>query len=200
MLLYQNLRDYSAVAASTRGPRQVRSVPVLAMLDSAVVARELDRAGAGGGEARVVVGGAALASDGQAQAPEGAGASSRHPLQVQPGEQQHVLQRPVGAAGAARVGRVAVYGDSNCADTAQLSGDCYWLVQDLLHWAGTGEARGALLGAEQWSRGLGSDGYEAPPAEAAEPLRVPDSGMERYSKVTSEGAVSRCSDLWGEAL
>jgi membrane-bound transcription factor site-1 protease len=82
-----------------------------------------------------------------------------------------------------QMGRIALYGDSNCLDSAHLQKDCFWLIQDMLHYVTTGKLSDPF---QKYARKTGQDVLSSSLAAAAEshpPQRVEGSSLYRYSKV-----------------
>ncbi|KJE95552.1 membrane-bound transcription factor protease [Capsaspora owczarzaki ATCC 30864] len=75
-------------------------------------------------------------------------------------------------------GRIVVYGDSNCLDSAHSEGFCFWLLDMWLEYTGTGLIDSRLM------ESLTSfpDGYESPLATNS-PQRLETSRLQKYSKV-----------------
>lgn len=84
--------------------------------------------------------------------------------------------------GGERAGRIVVYGDSNCADTAQLDRDCYGFVDDLLAWAAGGEWKVGTPLARQ------DQAYTAPPMDTGVAERNPEAQLPLFSRVLAQGA------------
>lgn len=104
-------------------------------------------------------------------------------------------------------GRLAIYGDSNCLDSAHLVKDCFWLLDALLQFTNTGilpeifkqnldaaraKENSILTGAEKdavkdggKSSNLHSKGQSSH-SEVNLPLRVIGSNLHRYSKVLQD--------------
>lgn len=89
------------------------------------------------------------------------------------------------AAGASAGGRVIVFGDSNCIDTAHLKTDCWWLLEELLAFAGSADARPLHLFPD--SSALSEPLVDNGGGNMALPQRTVGSGLERWSNVIGEG-------------
>jgi membrane-bound transcription factor site-1 protease len=88
-------------------------------------------------------------------------------------------------AGAAAGGRVIVFGDSNCIDTAHLKTDCWWLLEELLAFAGSADARPPHLFPD--SSALSEPLIDTGGGNMALPQRTVGNGLERWSNVIGEG-------------
>ena len=83
----------------------------------------------------------------------------------------------------AQMGRLAVYGDSNCLDSAHLRKDCFWLIQEMLEYVTTGKLSEAF---QKYARKSGQDVVSTHMVAGAgthPPQRVEGSSLHRYSKV-----------------
>lgn len=86
-------------------------------------------------------------------------------------------------------GRIAVYGDSNCLDSAHLQKDCFWLMQHMLDYVTTGKFSDSF---QKYARKSGQEtvsSHVIPVPGTLAPQRVQGSSLHRYSKVL-DGHVS----------
>ena len=92
-----------------------------------------------------------------------------------------------------RPGRVVVYGDSNCVDSAHMTGPCWWLFEQLVAYAITGVIDVELeAGLDELHAQLKATYVELP-------VRSKALKFERFSKVGrfgKEGANATCRKFW----
>lgn len=163
---FQNLRDQSA-QVMRRGPRSSQRVPVLAAVG-------------GQGVARSVSVWAARPASGSSQPSTTTRSLLQHlRASAAPAE---AAKGGAEAEAEAGLGRVVVYGDSNCADTAQLDRDCYGFVDNMLAWAAGGEWAAGLQLSRQ------AQPYAAPPMDTGVAERHPKAQLPRSSRVLAPGA------------
>jgi len=91
-------------------------------------------------------------------------------------------------------GRIAVYGDSNCLDSAHLQKGCFWLMDALLQFATTGLVPDPFKSLEVLSSPFVSPGVGGDP-----PARVEGSNLSRYSKVLDPNAPTAVKSEAGQA-
>lgn len=88
-------------------------------------------------------------------------------------------------------GRIAVYGDSNCLDSAHIKKDCFWMLEALLQFTTTGVVPNIFLSAKSSNLGEETDGNDqnlvkseqSPEPEKILPTRMSGNHLYRYSKV-----------------
>ena len=78
-------------------------------------------------------------------------------------------------------GRIAIYGDSNCLDSAHLKKDCFWLVEALLQFATTGQIPTLFL--KQGLKITETEFLQMKTKAKSAPRRLPDSRLHVFSKV-----------------
>lgn len=79
-------------------------------------------------------------------------------------------------------GRIVVYGDSNCLDSAHSEGNCFWLLDMWLEYTGSGlidPTLSSLL--TELETDLSNTGDQLP-------MRLPNSKFGKYSKVVKSGS------------
>ncbi|OQR74736.1 membrane-bound transcription factor site-1 protease-like [Tropilaelaps mercedesae] len=80
--------------------------------------------------------------------------------------------------GEQKAGRLAIYGDSNCLDSAHLQKECFWLLNAMLQWSTTGQVP-PLFSREEHRRATKENEIQS----AAVPQRMKDNQLHRHSKV-----------------
>jgi membrane-bound transcription factor site-1 protease len=91
----------------------------------------------------------------------------------------------VATSSSAAGGRVIVFGDSNCIDTAHLKMDCWWLLEELLGFAASANARPLHIFPD--SSALSEPLVDNGGGTMALPKRTEGSGLERWSNVIGQG-------------
>jgi len=78
-------------------------------------------------------------------------------------------------------GRIAVYGDSNCLDSAHLQKDCFWLLEALLQFTGTGNIPNVFQPSLDETNAISDEKIDTQPISY--PQRMEGNQLHRYSKV-----------------
>ncbi|XP_022662431.1 membrane-bound transcription factor site-1 protease-like isoform X2 [Varroa jacobsoni] len=93
-----------------------------------------------------------------------------------------------------KAGRLSIYGDSNCLDSAHLQRECFWLLNAMLQWSTTGQAP-PLFSKQDDHR----DSMEENEIHSTSlPQRVKDNQLHKHSKVRSATglkSLSQCRRL-----
>lgn len=96
----------------------------------------------------------------------------------------------LGSNGPSEPGRIAVFGDSSCAEARPGESSCLWLISDLLNWSASGAKPGWIGSLEELHEGFHVD--------LPLPLRASGGLLSRFSKAAFSG--SDCTSLNSSGL